>query len=104
MTMSTRQCFPMPVTRSWCTIHSAALPSGYLLRLCLIAREPQRTVGLPTPVGHIKPSYPYLDYILRRRALARVLLGHTLSTIQPKPLRPLIILHQPYPHHPRLWT
>ena len=47
------------------------------LRLSAVcaSREPQRTVRSPTPVGHIKPSYLYLDYFLRCRALARVLLG-----------------------------
>jgi hypothetical protein len=103
MTMSTRPCFPMLAPRSWYTIYSAAPPSGYLLRLSLIAREPQRTVRSPTPVGLIKPSYPYLDYFLRCRALARVLLGLTLSTFQLKPQRPLSMLHQPSPHHHRLW-
>ena len=64
MTMSTRPCFPMLAPRSWYTIYSAAPPSGYLLRLSLIAREPQRTVRSIADAGRAYQTFLPLSRLL----------------------------------------
>ena len=73
MTMSTRPCFPM-LDCTAILVHYSSLgcPTLRLSAVPLLNYPRASTVRSPTPVGQIKPSHPYLDYLLRCQALARV--------------------------------